>query len=111
MNRSLIILVPALLASACSDEAASPDGEAGSAPSEVLQGSISDEMIPYDRLRSQPPLAEILPGEEGSDSAFGSTAPGPGGIEPSPPSADAAAAASTPTAVPAVDEPPTPQTD
>ena len=111
MNRSLIILIPALLASACSNEAASPDNDGGSAPSEVLQGSISDEMIPYDRLRSQPPLAEILPGEEGSDSAFGSTAPGPGGIEPSPPSADATADDSTPAAAPAVDEPPTPQRD
>ncbi len=51
------------LLAACTDERApSPQGEA--APiGEVLEGSISDEMIAYDRLRSQPPLVAPPPTE------------------------------------------------
>ena len=52
----------------CKDKQAA---QVGAEPaSEVLQGSVSDAMIAYDRLRSQPPLAT----DEPSDAASG--APG-----------------------------------
>jgi hypothetical protein len=44
----------ALALAACGERKAD---EGGNAVSEVLPGSASDAMIPYDTLRSQPPLA------------------------------------------------------
>ena len=52
-------LTALLLVAACSDEPAPESGQAA-APGEVLEGSISDEMIPFDLLRSQPPLEEVV---------------------------------------------------
>ena len=109
MIRSLInplpvLLAPVLLVGACSDESGTPEDEGGSASSEVLQGSISDEMIPYDRLRSQPPLAELLPGED----AGAAGARGAAGAPPSPGGADGTS--SSPNASASEDEP-QPQTD
>ena len=50
------VLLIGLLA-ACSDDAADPaDGTGGVASGEVLEGSISDAMLPLDELRSQAPL-------------------------------------------------------
>jgi hypothetical protein len=57
-----------LLLAACSAEPAPEPGE-GAPMGEVLEGSISDEMIAYDRLRSQPPRAAPLPGEEAASGA------------------------------------------
>jgi hypothetical protein len=61
--RSLVLLVAGPLAlSACQDEAPLEENvdEAGrAAKGEVLGGTISDDMIPLDRLRSQsPPVAD-----------------------------------------------------
>ena len=51
----ICVLALGLTTGACKDKKAAP-GEA--APSgEVLPGSVSDAMLPYDTVRSQPPLA------------------------------------------------------
>lgn len=69
MNRQFAALLPtavagALAVAACGDDAEEPTQANGrSAAGEVLEGSVSDEMLPYDRLRSQPPLAEMVDGE------------------------------------------------
>ena len=55
MRRLSPILVLALLA-ACGEEPPVDDSRAASG--EVLEGTISDAMLPVDRVRSQPPLAE-----------------------------------------------------
>ena len=66
---TLAFALPLLLAlSACEDEpeiAVEDDGREASG--EVLEGSISDEMIPLDQVRSQPPLAAPEEGEGGAD--------------------------------------------
>ena len=49
-----IALVPALLAG-CGDDPVSNDDRTASG--QVLEGSISDAMIPLEQLKSQPPLA------------------------------------------------------
>lgn len=71
------LAAPLLLAlSACSEEPApaAVDGER-EASGEVLEGTISDAMLPVDELRSQPPLAAPEPSETGSASAPSSAAP------------------------------------
>lgn len=55
------VLAPLLLLAACTDEPVSVQEGEPAPMGEVLEGSISDEMIAYDRLRSQPPLAAPLP--------------------------------------------------
>jgi hypothetical protein len=50
----LLALLPALALLTGCDKPASND--ARSASGEVLQGTISDEMLPLDKLKSQPPL-------------------------------------------------------
>ena len=48
-------LLPFALLAACQDEAAPVEGE-GDVSGEVLEGTISDDMLPLDTVRSQPPL-------------------------------------------------------
>ena len=64
------IALPALTAllalSACADDPAPTDGDESEASGEVLEGTISDDMLEIDRVRSQAPLAEAEEGEEGS---------------------------------------------
>jgi hypothetical protein len=55
LRRVSPILALALLA-ACGRDAPADEGRAASG--EVLEGTISDAMLPLDRVRSQPPLAE-----------------------------------------------------
>ena len=59
----------ALLLSACGDDAAEElaEGEREAA-AEVLDGSISDEMLPLDSVRSQPPSEDEDGGEDGQES-------------------------------------------
>ena len=58
--RTFAVAAPLLLAlSACEDEpevAVEDDGR--EATGEVLEGTISDEMLPLDQVRSEAPLAE-----------------------------------------------------
>lgn len=56
MNRTAILSI-ALLAAACTEEAADPSQQGGEAAGEVLGGDISDAMIPLDQIESQAPLA------------------------------------------------------
>ena len=86
----------ALALAACGDEPEEAAGEDGrSAPGEGLEGSISDEMLPYDRLRSQPPLAEVVESDEGEGGEGAGAAP----------AADAAVVAATPPEDEPEDEP------
>ena len=55
MRRLSPILALALLA-ACGEEAPADDSRAASG--DVLEGTGSDAVLPVDRVRSQPPLAE-----------------------------------------------------
>ncbi len=55
-----------LLLSACEDEpAVTVEDDGREASGEVLEGSISDEMIPLDQVRSQAPLLEAEENDEG----------------------------------------------
>ncbi|UVI40307.1 hypothetical protein [Qipengyuania spongiae] len=72
MNRRWALVAPLLVMTACQDEApADETGAGGRAEGEVLGGTISDDMLPLDTLRSQsPPLrpsAEATGGEASGD--------------------------------------------
>lgn len=59
---ALMALLPAALAGC--EQAAETDAPAGKrAAGEVLGGTISDEMIPLEQLRSQSPPMRAVPGE------------------------------------------------
>lgn len=58
-TRLLLPLATAALLAGCGEEPASDDGRAASG--EVLEGTISDAMLPLDTLRSQPPLIAPAP--------------------------------------------------
>ena len=75
--RTSFLVLPLLaLLAACGDAAIAPDDDAARAASgEVLEGSISDEMLPLEDLRSQPPVAAPLPGETVELPAGGAPAP------------------------------------
>ena len=73
---SLAILPLLALLAACGDAAIAPDDDAARAASgEVLEGSISDAMLPLEDLTSQPPVAAPLPGETVAVPAGGGAAP------------------------------------
>ncbi|MBV1690569.1 hypothetical protein KRR38_23550 [Novosphingobium sp. G106] len=83
--------------------------EAGTAQGEILQGSVSDSMLPLDTVRSQPPLAPeaISSGQPGKKSTHGvasgeaSEAASEAAEAPAAAPSPVAAAAPTPTAKPA----------
>jgi len=54
LTRSLALLLPLLLLAGCNNKPSKNDQR--SASGEVLQGTISDDMLPLDKLKSQPPL-------------------------------------------------------
>ncbi len=55
-KRLFLALLPLVLLVACQDEVASDDGR--SASGEVLEGTVSDAMLPLDRVQSEPPLED-----------------------------------------------------
>lgn len=63
----IALALPVLLVlSACEDEPeVSVEDDGREASGQVLEGSISDEMIPLDEVRSQAPLAEADESEDG----------------------------------------------
>ena len=65
--RTLALTAPLLLAlSACGDDpAVDVENDGREATGEVLEGTISDEMLPLDQVRSQAPLAEPDARDEG----------------------------------------------
>lgn len=64
-----LILAAALPLAACNGENKGSDQR--TAVGEILPGSVSDAMVPYDSLRSQPPLAPPT-GAAGAGKAKGS---------------------------------------
>lgn len=62
---AVMALLPLMLA-ACQGEAKKPDAGAQTAKGEILEGSISDAMLPVDTVRSQPPLAPKASESDGS---------------------------------------------
>lgn len=70
-----------LLAGGCKQQATGP----GDKPAEVLSGTISDAMLPYDTVTSQPPLdpravRAARPGAEPDDEATGEAAGQPAAV-------------------------------
>lgn len=78
---TLVLAAPAAMALAgCQEEAPLPtDTGETEASGEVLEGTISDEMLPIDQLRSQAPQADPEPEQAASseEAPVESTAPAP----------------------------------
>ena len=55
-KRLLLALCPVILLAACGEEA--PADDSRSASGEVLEGTISDAMLPLDRVQSEPPIED-----------------------------------------------------
>ena len=53
-KRLVLALLPLVLLAGCDREPA----EEGAATGEVLEGTVSDAMLPLDRVRSEPPLED-----------------------------------------------------
>ncbi len=70
MHKTISVMVLAVLLAAC-DGGADSGADGGTAEGEVLGGTISDEMLPLDTVRSQsPPLrTEPTGGAAGEDAA------------------------------------------
>lgn len=94
-HKRLIALAAMALLAACNGDA--PQQEGGAASGEVLPGSVSDEMLPYDTVTSQPPLMAPEPAAAASGAAASA-------VDGDTPVANDADAAATPTA-PAAEEP------
>lgn len=75
-KRPIVALLPLALLAACNEEAAD-DGRAASG--EVLEGTISDAMLPLDRVQSEPPLEDPEAFAEAREQA---AADAPDGDEP-----------------------------
>ena len=54
-KRLILAVLPLALLAACQDEVAD---DSRAASGEVLEGTISDEMLPVDRVTSEPPLED-----------------------------------------------------
>ena len=65
-KRLILLLLPLALLAACGEEPAD-DGRAASG--EVLEGTISDAMLPLDRVQSEPPLVDPEAFAEAQDEA------------------------------------------
>ena len=89
----LASLLPFVLLAACQDDAAPAEGE-GDVSGEVLEGTISDAMLPLDTVQSQPPLLN----PEGETGEGGESAPATG---PSPDATATSQAESEPEPAPA----------
>ena len=54
-SRPILALLPLALLAACDEE---PADDSRAASGEVLEGTVSDAMLPVDRVRSEPPLED-----------------------------------------------------
>ena len=99
-DRCVMVLGTLALLSACGDEAAAPEpvAETAAVTGEVLEGSISDAMLPLDELQSRAPQAVIVPESDSggsggtpatTDGEQAGTAPAEDEPEPDAPSASA----------------------
>ena len=84
MPRLVPLALAALSLAGCGSGGSDTGGQPAS--SKVLEGSVSDAMIPYEKLRSEAPPAKIEAGDgEGSRAAQGGASPtGPGSAVPDP---------------------------
>lgn len=75
-DKRLLLALPALaLLAACGGgDSSESDGRAASG--EVLEGTISDEMLPVDRVRSEPPLEDPAAFAKARDRADGAATTG-----------------------------------
>ena len=78
---ALMLAVPLAL-TACGGDKKAKDQR--TATGEILPGSISDAMLPYDKVRSQPPLAPKESGKPGAakDAARKQEGPGAAPVDP-----------------------------
>ena len=86
--RFALAALPLALLAACQDDAA-PAGDDNGASGEVLEGTINDDMLPLDEVRSQPPLLEprstsASTGNSGTDTSGESEGEGASEETPSP---------------------------
>jgi hypothetical protein len=102
-TRLLLCFAAFALLAACGDKPSRNDGRAASG--EVLEGTISDEMLPVDRVRSEPPLEdpEAFAKAVSKGSGTGS-AEGDEGAEDAEPAAEDTASAAPEAAPAAADE-------
>ena len=77
--RLCAFLLLAVTLASCGDSSKDDAKQASAANSEVLKGTISDDMIAYDTLRSQPPPAKIVPDEAAAADDGESKAPADAG--------------------------------
>lgn len=100
--KRLLLALPALaLLAACGGNAPADDGRAASG--EVLEGTISDAMLPTDRVRSEPPLEDPEAFAKARSKADGAAAAGEQGTDGDQPAAEGtegAAPEATPTTAP-----------
>lgn len=105
IDKRLLCTLPALaLLAACGDGASDSDGRAASG--EVLEGTISDAMLPVDRVRSEPPLEDpeaFAKARSAASGAVGEAAEGEDAAEPDQADADGTASPA-PDVTPAVVE-------
>jgi hypothetical protein len=100
--KRLFLALPALaLLAACSDDAPADDGR--SASGEVLEGTISDAMLPLDRVQSEPPLEDPEAFAEAQSEAADAQA------EAAPDAEEAEAEAAEPEAAPVPEPVPEPE--
>lgn len=91
MKRIAVILGATIALAACGSDPAPSAGGENTASGEVLEGSISDAMLPLDTVQSHSPPLEMAPTEAGSSessaadqSADSSEEPAPETEEPAP---------------------------
>jgi hypothetical protein len=90
MTRPLLAVALLMLLAACNGAAPGDDSRAASG--EVLEGTVSDSMLPVDRVQSEPPLEDPDAFAEAQEKAA-QTASGEGAAAPTEGEAPEAAAA------------------
>ncbi|KPL69541.1 hypothetical protein SZ64_16440 [Erythrobacter sp. SG61-1L] len=92
--RLILLAMPTLLLAACNGDKKQDDERTASG--QVLQGTISDEMLPLDKVTSEPPLMKEGPRAAGpSDAASDASAEDAAALDaqqPAVPAADGGAA-------------------
>ena len=91
-----VLLALVMMVAACDGQTDSPAEQRGEASGEVLGGTISDDMIPLEQLRSEAPL---VPRRSAAPAAAGAD-DGAEGEDPASEGAEAAPAAPAPEPVP-----------
>ena len=76
--RLALILALPLAAAGCDKGAEKKAKDQRTAAGEILPGSISDSMLPFDTVKSQPPLAPKETGKPGAKSRADTNDEGPG---------------------------------